>query len=133
MLKVAWYNSVLTIDALQVIEYRKRLFNIYAVIFQKYDPSIPASNLKNYSIGIQQDAMWFGVDTNANSNTGFIWYSANTKVMELGRNALLTVNNSIVVKNLKGPYANDSVATSNGVGLKEFYYDASGVVRIRLS
>lgn len=42
------------LDALQVIEYRKRLFNIYAVIFQKYDPSIPASNLKNYSIGIQE-------------------------------------------------------------------------------
>ena len=87
----------------------------------------------SYALGIEQDAMWFGVDTNANSNTGLIWYSANTKVMELGRNALLTVNNSIVVKNLKGPYANDSVAASNGVGLKEFYYDASGVVRIRLS
>lgn len=91
------------------------------------------ANVYNYSIGIQQDAMWFGVDTNANSSTGFIWYSANNKVMELGRNALLTVNNSIVVQNLKGPYANDSSASTNGVGLREFYYDASGVVRIRLS
>lgn len=42
------------LDAFQVIEYRKKLFNIYSVIFQKYDPSIPASNLKNYSIGIQE-------------------------------------------------------------------------------
>jgi hypothetical protein len=76
--------------------------------------------------------MWFGVDVNANSNTGFIWYQANTKIMELGRNALLVVNNSIVVEQLKGPYADDSSASSNGVRLKEFYYDASGVVRIRL-
>jgi len=90
------------------------------------------ANVYNYSIGVQQDAMWFGVDANANSNTGFIWYQANTKIMELGRNALLVVNNSIAVQNLKGPYANDSSASSNGVRLKEFYYDSTGVVRIRL-
>ena len=45
----------------------------------------------------------------------------------------LTVNNTIVVNTLKGPFTDDTNASSNGsVALKELYYDASGVVRIRL-
>lgn len=32
-----------------------------------------------------------------------------------------------------GPYANDAVANTNGVSLKSIYYDASGVIHIRLS
>ena len=48
-------------------------------------------------------------------------------------NGTLTVNNTIVVNTLKGPYTDDTDASSNGsVALKELYYDASGMVRIRL-
>jgi hypothetical protein len=38
----------------------------------------------NYSIGVEQDAMWFGVDTGLSSK-GFSWYTGNTKIMELTR------------------------------------------------
>jgi hypothetical protein len=44
----------------------------------------------------------------------------------------LTVKNSIVVNTLKGPYADDTAASSGGVALKELYYNSSGLVRIRL-
>ncbi len=32
-----------------------------------------------------------------------------------------------------GPYANDAVANTNGVGVKSIYYDASGFLHIRLT
>lgn len=48
-------------------------------------------------------------------------------------NGTLTVNNTIIVNTLKGPYTDDTDASANGsVSLKELYYDASGMVRIRL-
>lgn len=42
------------LDAVQIVEYRKKLFDLYALIFQKYDPSIPASKFGNHTIGIQE-------------------------------------------------------------------------------
>jgi len=41
--------------------------------------------------------------------------------------------NTANVSVIKGPYANDSNATSGGVSLNEFYYDSTGMVRIRIS
>ena len=41
------------LDAVQIANYRKQLFNVYATIFQKYDPSIPASKFGNHTISIQ--------------------------------------------------------------------------------
>ena len=41
------------LDAVQIANYRKQLFNVYATIFQKYDPSIPASKFGNHTINIQ--------------------------------------------------------------------------------
>jgi hypothetical protein len=38
----------------------------------------------------------------------------------------------VMINAIKGPYANDSVASVNGVPLKTLYYDATGVVKIRL-
>lgn len=34
---------------------------------------------------------------------------------------------------IPGPYANDSVASGNGVVLKNLYYDTNGFIKIRLS
>jgi hypothetical protein len=34
---------------------------------------------------------------------------------------------------IPGPYASDAIANSAGVGLKNFYYDNSGNVKIRLT
>ena len=42
------------------------------------------------SIGLEHDAIWFGVDIGL-STTGFKWYQGNTKIMELSRNANLTI------------------------------------------
>lgn len=33
---------------------------------------------------------------------------------------------------IPGPYANDSVANTNGIALKSFYYDSSGFVKVRI-
>lgn len=33
---------------------------------------------------------------------------------------------------MKGPYANDSVANTNGIVVGEMYYDVSGTVKVRL-
>lgn len=48
----------------------------------------------SYSIGIEQDAMWFGVDT-GNSAAGFTWYTGDAKVMDLTRGGQLSVNGQI--------------------------------------
>ena len=55
-----------------------------------------ASNNFSYSIGIEQDAMWFGVDEGLSSK-GFKWYTGNTQVMDLTRAGHLTVNGDINV------------------------------------
>lgn len=34
---------------------------------------------------------------------------------------------------IPGPYANDAVANTNGVGVKSLYYTSSGVIQIRLT
>lgn len=73
----------------------------------------------------------YGVSTNATA----AFDKANTALQNTTGtlNGTLTVNNTIVVKTLKGPYTDDTDASANGsVALKELYYDASGMVRIRL-
>lgn len=32
-----------------------------------------------------------------------------------------------------GPYANDAVANTNGVGVRSIYYDSTGALRIRIA
>ena len=54
-------------------------------------PQRPNGAYYNYSIGLEHDAIWFGVDIGL-STTGFKWYTGNTKIMELARNANLTVS-----------------------------------------
>ena len=49
----------------------------------------------SYSIGIEQDAMWFGVDT-GNSDKGFRWYSGNSVLMDVTRSGKVIVTNDIV-------------------------------------
>ena len=55
-----------------------------------------STNTFSYSIGIEQDAMWFGVDTGL-STKGFNWYSGNTQVMDLTRDGNLTVQGNVNV------------------------------------
>lgn len=44
---------------------------------------------------------------------------------------ILSIANSFAF--VPGPYANDAVANSNGVGVKSLYYDSTGVIHIRLT
>jgi len=37
-----------------------------------------------------------------------------------------------VTGRIPGPFANDSVASANGLALKAVYYDSSGIVRVRI-
>ena len=53
-------------------------------------PQRPSGAYYNYSIGLEHDAIWFGVDIGL-STTGFKWYQGNTQIMELSRNANLTI------------------------------------------
>jgi hypothetical protein len=38
-----------------------------------------------------------------------------------------------IANNLPGPYANDSVANTNGIAVKNLYFDVNGFIRIRMS
>lgn len=38
----------------------------------------------------------------------------------------------MIANNMPGPYANDSVANTNGIALGTPYYDTSGIVRLRM-
>jgi hypothetical protein len=53
--------------------------------------------------------------------------SANTQTIELDNfwNA--------IANNLPGPYANDSIANTNGIAVKHLYYDTNGFIRIRIT
>jgi hypothetical protein len=42
-------------------------------------------------------------------------------------------NAKFIESTVTGPYANDISANTNGVAIKGLYYDASGLVRIRLA
>ena len=69
-----------------------------------------------------------------NSNFGAAARIANSSVagvIKIGNN--LAANNTGHLRvNLTGPYANDSAANTAGVALHALYYDASGIVKIRL-
>ena len=68
---------------------------------------------------------------------------ANDRVVVLTNPANTTIANTQTVQlsnfwnaianNLPGPFANDSVANTNGVVVKNFYFDNNGFVRIRMS
>lgn len=45
----------------------------------------------SYSIGIEADNMWFGVDESMATTDGFKWYKGNTEVMKLSRAGKLNV------------------------------------------
>ncbi len=45
----------------------------------------------------------------------------------------ITVNNFIKSLKVSGPYANDSLAANSGISVGSLYYDASGIVHIRLN
>lgn len=67
----------------------------------------------------------------ASTDRVMILYNAsNTSVNASVRT--ITVSN-YTKSTVKGPYANDSVATTAGVGIGSMYYDASGIVHVRLS
>jgi hypothetical protein len=73
----------------------------------------------------------YGVSTNTTAS----FNKANTALQNTNvtLNGTFTVSNTIVVNTLKGPYTDDTDASSNGnVALKEFYYDSTGTVKIRL-
>jgi hypothetical protein len=53
------------------------------------------SNNYSYSIGIEQDTMWYGVDV-GNPDKGFRWYSGNTPLLDLTRTGKIIVTNDIV-------------------------------------
>ena len=40
---------------------------------------------------------------------------------------------SLLVGSIKGPYSNDSAASSGGVPIKGVYYDSSGIIHVRLT
>lgn len=72
-----------------------------------------------------------GVSTNATA----AFAKANTALQNTSGtfDGTLTVNNTILVNSIKGPFTDDTDASSNGsVALKEFYYDSTGTVKIRL-
>lgn len=45
----------------------------------------------------------------------------------------ITVNNFVNSVKLKGPYANDTLAANGGISVGSLYYDASGIVHVRLA
>lgn len=47
-------ESYFKLDSNQVVNYRKELFNIYSTVFQQFDPSIPSSELNDFSILLQE-------------------------------------------------------------------------------
>lgn len=65
----------------------------------------------SYSIGIEPDAMWFGVDEGL-SNKGFNWYTGNNKIMELTRSGILSAN-SVVIANTVSMVAGEADAGNN--------------------
>ncbi|MEM1336325.1 MAG: NACHT domain-containing protein [Bacteroidota bacterium] len=53
-LKLKHIEASILLDSNQVVNYRKELFHIYSTIFQQYDPSIPSSELNDFSILLQE-------------------------------------------------------------------------------
>lgn len=92
-----------------------------------YDTGIGANNYAGLMANASNVyAETIGVNANTFANTKL----ANTTATFDGT---LTVNNTILVKSIKGPFTDDTDASSNGsVALKEFYYDSTGTVKIRL-
>src|SRR5713226_9006934 len=58
--------------------------------------------------------------TNANTTI------ANTQTIAMSNFIIMIANN------MPGPFANDSVANTNGITIKSPYYDTNGIIRIRL-
>jgi hypothetical protein len=64
------------------------------------------------------------------SNTGSIKFFTGGQLIQ---NQVAKIDtHGLSLPTMSGPYSNDSIAASHGVPLKTFYYDGSGVVRIRL-
>lgn len=59
-----------------------------------------SQNLFSYSIGIEANSMWFGVDESGNSALGYKWYSGNTQLMKLDRDGHLQISEIHSRKNL---------------------------------
>jgi len=56
-------------------------------------------------------------------------------IEKVGSNSSVTstiTGNSLLSAIVAGPYANDSVANTNGVGIHQLYYNANGAVFVRL-
>lgn len=53
-LKLRDVEPSIFLDSNQVANFRKELFYIYSTIFQQYDPSIPSSDLNDFSILLQE-------------------------------------------------------------------------------
>lgn len=51
---------------------------------------------------------------------------ANTQTIAMGNFIVMFANN------LSGPFANDSVANTNGITLRSPYFDTNGIVRLRM-
>ena len=69
------------------------------------------------------------LEANSMSNTKFV--VSQTWANGMTNTYLLTIANAFSF--VPGPYANDATANTNGVGVKSIYYDATGVLRIRLT
>jgi len=67
----------------------------------------------------------------ANDRVVVLTNPANTQI---SNTQTITANSLLlsVAKLITGPYANDSAANAAGIPLNSFYYDATGVVRLRL-
>jgi hypothetical protein len=68
-------------------------------------------NLYNYSVGIETDNMWFGVDDSEALDQGFKWYAGNTEVMKVTRDGNVRVSSILTVGNIDTPSA--SITNTN--------------------
>ena len=63
---------------------------------------------------------------------GRVWPHVRTDKSHSDNSWMDTVEQAIEVLNPKGPFANDAAAATGGIAKQQLYYDASGIVHIRL-
>ena len=92
------------------------------------------SDLYVTSAGMELD---IGHNDSSNNQVNHTWMWDQNGNYSLPANGDILFSNGVsygeVIPNLKGPFANDSNASTGGVPLKGLYYDASGIVHIRLT
>jgi hypothetical protein len=63
----------------------------------------------------------------------YVWDFSPQGILNAPAGAQIKFSDNTVITSIRGPYVNDTAASSGGVALKSLYYDSSGNVKIRLT